>query len=120
MDFGANIGVGTFSIIFYHHGGSWVLLKLLNLWNTMWSSLLSPYWKMSFKIDKIKLHKVAVGKASVKKVCLQVFASTKQNPNLGSNQITNEATDLGINCVPLVRLDTIVSRCPDLVVKVDV
>ena len=86
----------------------------------MWSSLLSPYWKMSFKIDKIKLQKVAVGKASVKKVCLQVFASTKQNPNLGSNQITNEATDLGINCVPLVRLDTIVSRCPDLVVKVDV
>ena len=75
---------------------------------------------MSFKIDKIKLHKVAVGKASVKKVCLQVFASTKQNPNLGSNQITNEATDLGIiNCVPLVRLDTIVSWCPDLV-KVNV
>ena len=27
--------------------------------------------------DKIKLHKVAVGKASVKKVCLQLFASTK-------------------------------------------
>ena len=70
--------------------------------------------------DKIKLHKVTtVGKASVKKVCLQVFASTKQNPNLGNNQITNEATDLGINCAPLVRLDTIVSWFPDLV-KVDV
>ena len=69
--------------------------------------------------DKIKLHKVAVGKASVKKVCLQVKASTKQRPNLGNNQITDKATDLGNNCVPLVRLDTIVPRCPDLV-KVDV
>ena len=38
---------------------------------------------------------------------------------LWQQQNSDEATDLGNNCVPLVRLDTIVSRCPDLV-KVDV
>ena len=44
--------------------------------------------------DKIKLYKVAVGKASVKKVCLQLFASTKQRPNLGNNQITDAIKQL--------------------------
>ena len=37
--------------------------------------------------DKIKLHKVAVGKASAKKVCMQVLASTKQKTNFGNNKI---------------------------------
>ena len=69
--------------------------------------------------DKIKLYKVAVGKTYTPKVCLQAFASTDEEPNLGNNKIKEGTPDLGNNCVPLVRPDTIVSRCPDIV-KVDV
>ena len=34
----------------------------------------------------IKLHKVAVGKASVKKVCLQLFTAPNKNPTLATTK----------------------------------
>ena len=79
LNIGANIG--TFSI----------MPKLLNLRNIIWSSLLRPYWKMSFKI-----------RSSCTRTRLLLVCETKTN--LGNNQINYyEATDLRHNCVLLKR-----------------
>jgi FkbM family methyltransferase len=68
--------------------------------------------------NKLTLFQVAVGETPQDLVCLTPIDTSAIKPNMGNGQVQVGRSD-GENCVPLVRVDSLVSRCPDLV-KVDV
>jgi FkbM family methyltransferase len=113
LDIGGNIG--AFSIIMAAAGYAVETIEPME-YNVelLYRSIIENHFE-----DRVKLFKLAAGETYVPKVCLDVFMSSERKPNIGNNRISVNAKDTGNNCVPQVRLDSIVSRCPDLV-KVDV
>ena len=113
VDIGGNIG--TFSIVMAAAGYDVEAIEPMQ-YNV---ELFSNSIKENGFQDFIKLFQIAAGEVPKSKVCLQAAGSTEEKPNQSNGQVIAGANDTGGNCVPMMRLDSIVSRCPDLV-KVDV
>jgi len=113
VDVGANLG--TYSIVFAAGGYRVEAFEPMEYNIEIFSKSIHEN-KLQ---DRIKLYKVAAGNEYRPRVCLEVHASSESKQNIGNNKISEDAVDNGYNCVQQIRLDSVVSRCPDLM-KIDI